>query len=244
MITQEETLSIMQQLKASTQTQHDATEDGTFNQDLVKGKLPLDQYVESLGQLFLIHLALEKHLRRFQVEMPAFTRVLKDYQFQEPYLRNDLAFFGRNPDQVQPLNSTRRFVEFIDHLAAHSPMGLLGIHYVFEGSNNGSKFISRAVKKAYNLTDTKGTQYLDPYGDQQKEYWQAFKDDMNAVGFLPPETEAIVKSAGATFEAVMHLHRELYEAGACANTTSALPEASPSTEAPKPSAGKCPFHRG
>ncbi len=243
MIAQEESLTIMQQLKASTQAQHDATENGAFNEELVKGRLPLNLYVDSLGQLFLIHRTLERRLREFRAEMPAFARVLRDYQFQEPYLRNDLEFFGRNPDEIQPLNATRAFVAYIERLADTTPMALMGVHYVFEGSNNGSKFISRAVKKAYNLSDGKGTHYLDPYGDQQKNYWQAFKDDMNAVGFLPPETDAIVAAAGATFEAVMHLHRELYEGAESKCTAHPTIETASAQAAAKPT-GKCPFHRG
>lgn len=242
MITQEQSLSIMERLKASTQSQHDATEDGTFNQELVKGKLPLEKFVDSLGQLLLIHAALEQHLRRLRYDVPAFEKVLRDYQFQEPYLRSDLEFFGRVPEQEQPLPATRRFIEYIDQLAAQSPMGLLGVHYVFEGSNNGSKYISRAVRKAYNLSDGEGTHYLDPYGEQQKAYWQAFKDDMNAVGFLPPESEVIVKAACATFEAVMHLHRELNDAPARPNGKPADPQ--PAQQASNPAAGKCPFHHG
>lgn len=234
MITQTDAQPIMVQLKESTRAQHDATEHGAFNEQLMKGRLPREAYVQSLEQLFLIHRALEHHLRRFRTELSAFDRVLRDDQFQEPYLREDLGYFGSKVDSIRPLSSTRKFLERIESIAATQPVALLGIHYVFEGSNNGSKFIAKAVRRAYQLNDTSGTRYLDPYGDRQTETWKHFKEDMNACVFTPQETIAILQAAGDTFLAVMELHRELYE------TVQHSAEArKPATEKP---IGKCPFH--
>jgi heme oxygenase len=232
MTTATEAPSIMLQLKESTQIQHDTTENGDFNKELVQGRLSKDQYVESLGQLFLIHARLESQLRSLKSNVPAISRVVHDYQFQEPYLRNDLAYFGRPAEEIRPLPATKRFLEQIDHIAAECPAALLGMHYVFEGSNNGSKFISRAVRKAYNLTDLHGTHYLDPYGDHQKDYWQAFKNDMNSQQFTEAESSAMVAAAGATFQAIGELHRELYAPSDVKQ---------PANEA---SVSKCPFHHG
>lgn len=201
---------IMIQLRDSTQVLHDATENGEFNRALVQGKLPLDLYIECLGQLFLIHRCLEGGLRRHHENIPAIGAVMRDYQLQEPYLRNDLAYFGRNPEQIQPLGATTAFIAQIERASAATPVALLGMHYVFEGSNNGSKFISIAVRRAYGLAGNDGTHYLDPYGDQQREYWATFKADMNAQVFSADEGAAVVRGATATFEAVMRLHRELH----------------------------------
>ena len=225
----EETPTIMLELKTSTQTLHDATEDGSFNTQLVKGALPRDRFVDSLAQLFLVHSALERHLRSAQSKAPAIGRVVRDYQFQEPYLRQDLEFFGRNLGDIKPLPATTRLIQQIEHVAATRPAALLGFQYVFEGSNNGSKFIARAVSRVYQLADGKGLQYLDPYGDQQKERWQAFKDDMNAASFSQEERAAIVDAACKTFEGMIALHKEL--------------DAGPDMQ-PEKAAMKCPFHYG
>src|SRR5262245_5183411 len=103
----EEIKPIMLQLKESTQKQHDATEAGSFNDDLVKGKLPREKYVESLAQLFLIHRALESKLKEHRGENAAMDRVLREHYFQEPYLRDDLVFFGRDANSITPLPATR-----------------------------------------------------------------------------------------------------------------------------------------
>lgn len=237
MLVQETDTPIMLRLKQETQARHDATEDGAFNQELVKGRLALDRYVESIAQLFLIHRALESKLRANREKVPALASVLRDYQFQEPYLREDLAYFGRDPESISPLPATEKFFAAIERLAAHCPVGLLGMHYVFEGSNNGAKFISRAVRKAYNLPEQSGTRYLDPYGEHQRTYWQAFKDDMNAATFSSDESTAMVHAACGAFDLTMQLHRELYE-GVVPGKKAAAAETKPA------SAGKCPFHHG
>lgn len=230
MLVTELTPGIMIQLKESTRKLHDATEDGTFNQDLIKGKLPLDAYVALLTQLYFVHRALESQLRRLRGTQAAFGRVLREYQFQEPYLLEDLAFFGRDVAKAEPLPATRGFIAEIDRLAEENPLALLGVHYVFEGSNNGGKFIARALRRVYNLSGSAGTRYMEPYGENQAAYWQAFKNDMDAVGFSPDECEALVSAACETFEAVGRIHGELQHRDA------------PSPSVRTTSAGKCPFH--
>jgi len=232
MITEASSTGIMVLLKESTRKLHDATEDGAFNQDLIKGKLPLDSYVALLTQLYLIHRALESHLHRLRAARTPFERVLRDYQFQEPYLIEDLAFFGRDVAKAEPLPATRAFIAEVDRLAEDNPVALLGVHYVFEGSNNGGKFIARALRRVYNLSGSNGTRYLDPYGENQPAYWQAFKNDMDAVGFSPEECETLIAAACHTFRAVGALHRDLQNTVAAACSTASRPA----------SAGKCPFH--
>src|SRR5262245_6596039 len=121
MIAQQEDVSVMLQLRDGTRQLHDDTENGAFNQDLVKGRLPRGAYVESLAQLFLIHRALEAELRKARSAHPAFDRVLKDYLFQEPYLRADLAYFGHDAGATTPLPATSAFIAEINRYAQQSP---------------------------------------------------------------------------------------------------------------------------
>jgi heme oxygenase len=210
---------IMDRLKVSTRTLHDEAEQGAFNRDLVRGRLPLAVYVESLAQLWEIHRTLEGHLRSVAGTSPRVRAVLRDYHYQQPYLLEDLAYFGRNPEAVQPLDATRSLKDRVDEAAGRAPICLLGFQYVFEGSNNGSKFLAKAVRRAYGLDDSNGTRYLDPYGERQPAYWQAFKADMNAQDFTPVECDALVEGARAAFQGVIELHRALY--GSAARETEA-----------------------
>lgn len=201
--------SIMLELKNATQPLHDLTEAGRFNKELVMGRVPLVAYVDMLGQFFLVHRALEAHLRRHRAASNILSAVIRDHQFQEPYLRADLAFFGRDPETVQPFPPTAKFISYIDSLADSEPAGLLGIHYVFEGSNNGSKYISHALRRAYNLSNGDGTQYFDPYGDRQREVWQEFKQSAANIAPSQEQRKRIVGAASETFLAVMRIHDAL-----------------------------------
>src|SRR5262245_51084064 len=124
MIVEQHTDSIMAQLKSSTQTLHDETEHGTFNDELVKGRLPLANYVDWLGQMFLVHRCLEAHLRTHRTQLTMIADVVREYQLQEPYLREDLVYFGRNPEEIKPLAATAAFLRKIDETAASEPAGL------------------------------------------------------------------------------------------------------------------------
>ncbi len=201
--------SIMIELKTATQPLHDQTEAGRFNKELVMGRIPLDAYVDMLGQFFLVHRALEAQLRRHLATSDILSAVIRDHQFQEPYLRADLAFFGRDPETEQPFPATAQFISYIDKLADSEPDGLLGIHYVFEGSNNGSKYISNALRRAYNLNNGDGTRYFDPYGDRQREIWQEFKQSAANITPSPKQRTRIVDAASETFLAVMRIHEAL-----------------------------------
>jgi heme oxygenase len=199
---------VMPELKNATQALHDATEHGTFNKRLVMGLLPREAFVEMLGQLFLMHRALETKLSESLDRHPEWKTVVRDYQFQEPYLRDDLTHFGVNPESVAPLAATTAFVDRINEFADKSDAAVLGAHYVFEGSNNGSRYIARALRRAYDLTDA-GLRYFDPYGENQTEYWSAFKDAMNNIAFSPEETQTMIDAACRTFESMGKVHEEL-----------------------------------
>jgi len=208
--------TVMERLRDSTTDHHTAAEQHPFQKSLAMGTLPREQYVANLGQLLHVHRALESALRAAALAgatdpavKAAITRVVKDYQHQEAYLIADLKFFGVDPATVAPLAATAKFVSHVQSLAARAPIALLGMQYVLEGSNNGSKFLSKIVLRAYGLEPGDGTRYMDPYGARQREYWAAFKADMNAETFTAAQIEQMVEAARWTFEAIEKIGGEI-----------------------------------
>lgn len=201
--------SVMEVLKTSTQQLHDAAEGHQFQQSLVKGEVTREQYAAYLGQLLMVHRALEGELRRHAASVPAIARVVKPAQYQEAYLLEDLKFYGVDPARVVPLASTAALVEEIMAASGREPLSLLGYHYVMEGSNNGNKFIAKAVGKSLGLNGTGGLKYLDPYGDQQRVLWMQFKDDMNACGFSPSEMMTLARAAQGMFRGIGAISAEM-----------------------------------
>lgn len=217
MLTGQATTSVMEQLKTSTLEQHQAAESHPFQRNLAAGKLPREQYIANLGQLLLLHKALEAGLRASISRVPAIARVVREYQYQEPYLLEDLKFFGVDPTSVRPTSATRALVSAIQQYQASAPLKLLGMHYVLEGSNNGSKFICRSVRRAYGLEGVSGNRYMDPYGDQQRAYWELFKQDMNAQNFAQPQIDELIAGAREMFDAISAVGQDLLEAAPSAS---------------------------
>jgi heme oxygenase len=204
------TTGIMLRLKTETMQLHKETEDSAFQRDLLKGTLPIERYADLLEQLQLIHHTLEETLREQAAVSPPIGHVVREEQFQEPHIDEDLRFFRRDPHAAMPKPSTARFMDAILDTARTVPIGLLGIHYVFEGSKNGGRFIARRLESAYGLKVDSGLRSLDPYGERQPERWREFKAAMEALPLSAGEQDTIVDAAKQTFGAIMAIHREAY----------------------------------
>lgn len=197
-------------LRESTAEHHRRAEQHPFQQQMVRGTLPRALYVRWIGQMLQIHAALETHLDRLVKRHPQFTSVFNDERRKVSALRGDLAFFGAAAADHAPLPATREFLDEMDRMALHQPLALLGILYVLEGSTNGSKFIARRVRPAYELPATgEGSAYLDPYGDLQPVRWQEWKAAMDALGLAAADVESLTLAAQQTFDAVRQLGAEL-----------------------------------
>jgi len=203
------TAGVMQRLKDATADLHTAAERSDFQQIMIAGRMPRAGYVRFLEQMLLVHAALERGMRGHAAAQPAIAQVVKDYQYQEPYLLCDLAYFGVDPASVAPLTSTSRLLEHIAECATQRPLSLLGFHYVLEGSNNGSRFIARSVQRALALEPGRGVTYLDPYGDALHARWAQFKTDMNAATFSEADAAQIVVAAQAMFVGITSIGEEL-----------------------------------
>lgn len=201
--------TIMERLKLETADLHTAAETHEFQKNLVKGELPRAAYVAWLGQMLLIHRALEARLRQLRAKHAGAAQLLKDCQFQEPYLREDLAHFGADADAIMPLPATTRLINTIERTWAADPLTVLGYHYVLEGSNNGNKYIAKALQKSLGLQPGAGLRYLDPYADNQRAVWSQFKEDMNAIEFTAAERDSIVEAAKDLFRAIGELSTDL-----------------------------------
>ena len=198
----------MQQLRDLTRAEHERAEHHPFQQAMFKGELSRDEYAAWLGQMYLVHDSLETDLRRAAENHEGIRKVVHSYQYQTPYLVEDLEHFGVDPVAVEPVPATQRFITAVEE-GRDDPLLLLGLHYVLEGSNNGSRFIARHVAQAYQLVPGPGLRYLDPYGDKQREYWMTFKNDMATVPFTEADNERLVEAAKQMYQTVAELSDDL-----------------------------------
>jgi heme oxygenase len=137
---------------------------------------------------------------------------VQEYQYQEPYLRRDLAAFRADANGVAPTAGTRAFLEWLDSPDGRAPLALLGCHYVVEGSNNGSRYIAKAIRRAFGIEGSAGVEYLDPYGDEQPARWARFKSDLDSAGLGEVEADRLVAAAKVMFETIGRISDDLARA--------------------------------
>jgi heme oxygenase len=194
-------------LREQTADNHKRAEQSDFQRRFVTGKLSREHYAGWLEQMWFIYGALAKHLGSASAH-PVHAAIFASGRDRTPELEADLEFLGLAPDARKAVPATRAFVARIDEWAAAGGAELLGALYVLEGSTNGSKYIARAVRKAYEFAGAEGTRFLDPYGEEQMARWQEFRGRLDA-GVAPADVPAVVQAARETFDAVSAIGQEL-----------------------------------
>ena len=207
------TMSLMERLKTETMPAHKVAESQPLERALISGQLPLPHYIEYVAQRLLVHRALEAQMRVLREADPRVAPLLGDERFHEPRALADLRFLGRDPAAVTALPATKALINAIKETAAANPIALLGFLYVFEGSTNGARYIAMALRRSYQFSDRQGTNYLDPYGDQQPVLWAQFRTIVNELSLSHEEQDAIVGAAQATFEHMIAVDTEIYSTG-------------------------------
>jgi len=201
--------SIMDILKAETDQRHRHAESRDLQRSMASGQVSKDDYVRWLGQMLLIHQALEEQIDASAAAHPAFASVCRPDQKHAPQLRDDLRHWDIPLESISPLDATNEAVGTLKQFAADQPLALFGCLYVLEGSMNGNRFLAMALARAFNTPPGPGLSYLSPYGSEQKERWQEFRENMNAIEFGPDERDALVHGAKFMFDAIADLSEAL-----------------------------------
>jgi heme oxygenase len=217
---------VMISLREATADFHAAAEKHPVQKHLVAGVLSREGYVAWLGQMLEMHQAFEPELERLARSELRFARILERYRHKRELLEADLSDLGAEAGVMRPTPAAEKFATFVQRLADDRPFALLGVAYVFEGSTNGGKFLAKAVRHAYGLTCEDGTRYLDPYGPEQAERWNTFRQAMNEAGLTHDEIQDLAGVACATFRGIIAVLDELHAmpdapAGAAAAATTA-----------------------
>jgi heme oxygenase len=197
---------IMTRLRDETAELHRQAESQDFQQRMFRGALERREYAAWLGQMWLVHRALEAELERVGAADPRFVAVRAEH-FKADRLAADLAALGAR--EPAPLSATARLVARIVAAGRDEPLRLLGYQYVLEGSTNGNRILARRLLPVLGLDAGTAGRYLDPYGERQREVWAQFKADMGAVALDAAESDLLVEAARELFAAITELSAEL-----------------------------------
>lgn len=197
------TLSLSERLKVETGEHHRRAEGKTIQGLLVSGKVTREQYAAWMSQMMHVHAALEAAVDLAAKDEPR-VRVVAESARHSDHLRADLAAMGGAMGAVAAgmLPATRELSAAIQGAGV---WGLVGMQYVLEGSMNGNKFIAMGVRRGLGLTAGVGDTYLDPYGDQQRAAWAAFKGGLDALGADEGQMDEAVEGARAMFDGIAGL---------------------------------------
>ncbi len=211
----EQVATLAQQLQESTRELHQRVERMPVQQELARGTLSRENYIRYLCQMLLIQTQLDTCMGLYRKTIDPGASLIHDYYFQSDLVHSDICFLkecsasnNRNPFLFQDhpiLPETYSFAIAMNRSVSESPISLLGFLYVFEGSKNGSKFIANSLRKSYSLPDGAGVKYFDPYGENQKPYWAAFKESLAALTLTSAESEAIVEAAKEAFSGMIDI---------------------------------------
>jgi heme oxygenase len=196
-------------LRDQTAEHHKRAERSEFQRLLLAGRLPVTGYIGWLEQMLCVYRPLEAHLasgnragRYPGVDVEAWKRT--------PQLERDLAHFGRDTAAPSPVPATGALVEQMGKWADGSTPALLGVLYVLEGSTNGSRYIAKSLRKAYDLAGEAGLAFMDPYGEQQSERWLEFKRQLEASASTG-DLDGLIVAARGTFDAVTEIGQGLLD---------------------------------
>jgi len=195
--------SVSRVLRERTAEHHTRAERSEFQRRLVSGRLPRPLYVAWLRQLLAVYQTLET-LRGSGPLGP----ILTDSRRRASQLQRDLEDLGATPTTDGLVAATRAFVAQLHRWAKTDPVALIGVLYVLEGSTNGGRYIARALRHAYGLSDGRGLTALDPYGEHQPEAWRGFKADLDA-SVSPDQLPHLAEAAQQTFDAVTEMGKEI-----------------------------------
>lgn len=195
---------------------HQTAEASEFARKMIAGTLGREGYVRMLEQSLACMRPLDQAIRRHRGSVLALQALVDDAQLHEPYILEDLRYFGVDPNSIEPGPAARALAASVARCEATDPLLLLGLHYVREGANNGNHFVAKKLRATMNLPERDGTRHLDPYGPAQRARWDAFKTKLDELPFTPAQRDALVETARSMFRAIIDLHAECETAASVA----------------------------
>lgn len=192
--TPKQTLS--SQLREATAEAHTIAERHPVQGRMAKGAATREDYANWLEQMHHIWSAVDASVEEAASRDPRVQSMLRPYHRHAPRIVADLAYLGRNEiGAASP--GTQQLVNFIRSNAASA--AVIGPWYVLEGSNNGGRFLAKALSRPLGIPGPEGLTSLDPHGDAQQPRWHEWRTALDAQNFTDAERAAMIDAAGRTF---------------------------------------------
>ncbi|MFS0734666.1 biliverdin-producing heme oxygenase [Microbacterium sp. 1P10UB] len=181
-------------LRERSSSAHSGSEHAGFMSDLMQGKGTREDYVALVAQHWFIYEALEAVTERMRRD-PVASVFISDKLTRLPALEADLAFLI-GPDwreRIEPLPTTRRYVERINRVGATWPGGFVAHHYTrYLGDLSGGLFIGRLMQRQFGF-DTNGIGFY-VFGDiaDPRAFKDVYREQLDAAPWDAAEQERVI----------------------------------------------------
>jgi len=173
---------------------HSDSEGAGFMSDLLKGEGTRDDYIALVAQHWFIYEALEAAAERMKAD-PIAAPFITEQLTRLPALEADLEFLI-GPDwraRIEPLPSTRRYVERINEVGATWPGGFVAHHYTrYLGDLSGGQFIGKVMARLFGFeTNGIGFYIFEDIADP-RAFKETYREQLDAAPWDAEEQERVI----------------------------------------------------
>lgn len=180
---------VADRLRQATAVAHENAERSAFVEALMSGELDADAYARLAGQLFFVYDALERVGDALRDD-PVAGAVVDEKLRRLPFLTSDLASLGVDVSAVEPLGSTREYVEAIE-ASQRDPARYVAHHYTrYLGDLSGGQVVAHRLRRLYGVGDEALTFFRFTGITKLKRYKDAYRDRLDA---LPLDADAVTR---------------------------------------------------
>ncbi len=200
-------MQLSNQLRTAMSEIHDKIEELPLSKAIIAGTISTEDYCALLQQLSYVH-------QVFEGEMESCSQFAHLYQSETmarfAAIERDLEYFG-NVESATPLGETLEFCQQIHQWASESPVSLLGLLYVLEGSRMGSMVLAKSLGKAFALKMDlhHGLDYHIEGIATRPQVWVKWKLQLDQQAFSSSEMEKIIEASIAGMNGLYHIYQAL-----------------------------------
>lgn len=201
---------ITNRLKSDNWDLHQIAERGGTPESMIKGTITRDGFAAYLAQSIHINRALDTALAQAVAQMPELGELVTDEQSFEPYFSEDLAYYETAEAESLKPGVTR----FVEHINKHvdSPLHIFGLHYVRLGACNGNRFVARKLRQVFGIDHpTDGMKVHDPFGESQRQKWNAFKVGIDAMDLTDAQRDELFEGTRAAYLMTINIDHDEYK---------------------------------
>ena len=195
---------------------HSSSEGAGFMSDLMKGDGTREDYIALVAQHWFIYEALERATERMRRD-PVASVFISDKLTRLPALEADLEFLVGPDwrDRVEPLPTTRRYVERIEKVGSTWAGGFIAHHYTrYLGDLSGGQFIGRLMARRFGFeTNGIGFYIFHDIADP-KAFKDVYREQLDAAPWDAAEKERVIEEVLLAYRFNTELFEDLAAAKA------------------------------